>query len=1722
MNPLLIARNLRTEYLKLLRTAFHPRQEDLAEAFNSEIEKDGFLTREPFIALAQPYKIAPPLTELLPETQQRFGAISQTPYQHQAEACKRIIAGQPTIAATGTGSGKTEAFLMPILDHCFRVHQLGRPSVKALLIYPMNALANDQRDRIRKLLAGTDISFGRYTRETKMIGTRPGDAPSNERILRTEFRSQPPDLLLTNYMMLEYMLMRGDGREIFRNHQVRFIVLDEMHTYHGLLGTDVACLLRRLREALRRANPAFDPVFVGTSATLQAGEEGDPKLGIARFFSRLTGQDTSPEAVITETADTPRLPEGVQLPPAPAITEEELANFNASDSQKAAALLRKLTGATADNPASLRRLWEGSALPYLLMDWLRQPQSEEEIVRRLRERQERAGVPADTLRREIEAALLVGPCIADESPVKLRPRVHRMLRGLARFWRCTNPQCGKLLGEEVEECDLCGCRALPLALCRTCGWDFFMAAEGNPGLQPWRPRVSSPKTVFVFDPVHERMDIETEEDESGAEEDIPQKDIPQMDDADNESTFEKEEAPDAYLDPKTLQLGNRPDDLSSGDGHSPRPVRLYQGRGTRCPVCNSRYGRFDVLTPVSLGNSSALAHVSRVLMRDLPTNQQKLLVFCDSRQDAAHQARFIKGIEEHLRMRRFTYEALKDESERHDFEWLVDELYERYIKEGIFFRSKKKDQQKRDKAVIQGELLTEFAIAPRVRAGLERLGLVRVRYAGIEEDLASACFQTLCAEHLLAPKLSGYSILVLLDEIRQRMALNHELLTSRLYPGDKLSREYRIQVNRYVGVPAAFIPPGQKATARKSFRLLTTWNTRGAPTNIQQLWRQFHGDKVTADSLEAVLNWLQEREYLAWGSIGSEEESGEGWQVALDTLEFEVGRSFCHCSRCDKMASNLPPGLPCFRPRCPGTLKEWQGPVQEGNLNALMAVEAYAPTLFPAEHSAAVPDSQREEAEEGFMDKVPPRPNLLACTPTLEMGVNIGDLEAVAMRNIPPSPANYAQRSGRTGRLSRMGIVAGFSRNTPHDGYFFDHPDEIIAGAIPPPKFNLHNREAIARHVRSLILEHAELDLPSNLEKYLSEKGQLNEPQVKALVDKVAQAGAPALAVAQKLWSDIPGVTMAFLQAIAQGFPAGIRAALEDRGHLLAEAAEEVRKLGEKIELTLREKQAQDGFRDLAVRLRKDNKYAYLPRVLAEAGLLPGFAFPSDPGSVSLGYDPEVVFSGRLQAQREFAPGQIIYARGGRWRVTGVAMHRPGSNRPSGQLTFSFTLCGSCGLANKPDRDFCSRCQAPIGDDQGAGLRTFTAWDAGAFQSWEAEVAADSEEERQVKAYDIRPHPQLDTDGVRFQVGSWALELRSQEEIWFINHGAKDATALGEAKGQSPGFHLCRVCGHYFSEVERQQIADGLANDEAEPRDGRSYLGGHEKRCNGKAEPLSLGHQMKADSLRVIVPNLGQQDVEGVRWAWSFLYAMIQGAIRLFEIDEDDLEAFVLTKTVSDAENKTHEEVLDMLWIDRITGGSGILQRLAQHFPQVAAAALKHLEGHSCPNSCYRCLRSYRNQWLHKFLDWRLVFPFLRALTAEKVIGAGTIQGNQPVSSTAGPDWEEARAAGCESPQEHRLLKAIESDGMLPEPHKQYEVFDKNHLLTRADFAYLDCDPKLLIYVDGLAWHTSAKQRTHDNRISNRLQMMGYVVLRFLGTEVHNSLDTCIAQIKEARAVTTR
>ena len=192
---------------------------------------------------------------------------------------------RPTLVTTGTGSGKTESFLIPLLEHCRRQRRAGQRGIKALVLYPMNALANDQARRIARLVhthseALGDVRVGLYTGDSGKAA-----AMTETGVVEDKYamRADPPDILLTNYKMLDMLLLRREDVPLFEGagESLRYLVLDEFHTYDGAQGTDVAMLLRRLGMALgvttdERPLGAITPV--ATSATLGGGSDGGPKL----------------------------------------------------------------------------------------------------------------------------------------------------------------------------------------------------------------------------------------------------------------------------------------------------------------------------------------------------------------------------------------------------------------------------------------------------------------------------------------------------------------------------------------------------------------------------------------------------------------------------------------------------------------------------------------------------------------------------------------------------------------------------------------------------------------------------------------------------------------------------------------------------------------------------------------------------------------------------------------------------------------------------------------------------------------------------------------------------------------------------------------------------------------------------------------------------------------------------------------------------------------------------------------------------------------------------------------------------------------------------------------------------------------------------------------------------------------------------------------------------
>lgn len=231
------------------------------------------------------------------------------PYRHQAKAFARLStrgkAAEPTLITTGTGSGKTESFLIPVLDHCRRRRQQGQPGIKAILLYPMNALATDQTQRINELLtdpALAGVTAGLYIGDVAEIEYR------HVLTSRSEMRRTPPDILITNYKMLDLLLQRADDLPLWEGAEPAYVVLDEFHSYDGAQGTDVAMLLRRLAAALGLAEPGrpLGPICpVATSATLGEGDGRDGRTAIREVAEQVFGLAFDADSLVGRNATTP-------------------------------------------------------------------------------------------------------------------------------------------------------------------------------------------------------------------------------------------------------------------------------------------------------------------------------------------------------------------------------------------------------------------------------------------------------------------------------------------------------------------------------------------------------------------------------------------------------------------------------------------------------------------------------------------------------------------------------------------------------------------------------------------------------------------------------------------------------------------------------------------------------------------------------------------------------------------------------------------------------------------------------------------------------------------------------------------------------------------------------------------------------------------------------------------------------------------------------------------------------------------------------------------------------------------------------------------------------------------------------------------------------------------------------------------------------------------------
>ncbi len=1689
-----LVRHVIESYRRFLRTSFRFLDPHLRRQFEAHLQTTDVLVRGPYVTLAREFERGLTLKALVAEGllhpalldgQWPFGEAAL--YRHQELAVRAGLAGRPYLVTTGTGSGKTEAFLIPILDHCVRARERGESGVKALLLYPMNALANDQLERLRTLLARgrPAVSFGLYVQQE--AGTLDLPVPpvaGLERLNRQQIRQNPPDILLTNYKMLEYLLVRKEDRHLFTS-ALRFLVLDEIHSYRGALATEIACLIRRLKAHAGIASGRL--VGIGTSATVAEGDEG--LRALARFATILFGEEFAAADVFAErTMPGPDAGAPAWIPPAPELMADELASLDLAEEKNLVALAERLTGRSVSGsgplPSRLAPLLHGNAVVRALEEIFVRPRTVTEAAEELGARlPERENLPLGRRAAEVEAYLIVGSVGDDAHPPRLRPKLHTFFHGVYDVYLCLNPGCRTLVTQGQDRCQVCGSVAWPAVICRTCGQDF-VKARCMPHAEVPEPDTdfrSDDQTLFLTPRVH--VFAERAEEDEG-------------------------EAADDGLEAihVCLGCGRLGGPLCTACGRDTVPYRLKRGPVHKCPACGNVYTRGDVLSLLWSATAASVSVLATHHLDRLEGEDRRLLVFADNRQDAAHQAGYSAD-----RHRAFAVRHLIEDEVRRAgpsgiaLEDLPHRLVDGFRRIGLITGALTRAELEKWLRVFAYEAAAEFCRTTGRRVSLENLGLVAVEYEFLDRLVSDPRFVAAARDAGLDANEAGRLVRAMLDYMRRRRAVTFEFFQQYIdvqqRPWRELEEEpYGLRIPERDLAPKAFMLDRPKHLKRRFEGIVREGDARGTIPGLHRLAARLIGDPLLAEAfLRAATGLASKHELIEAAPIrlppSQRVPRVEPLQVAKRVIRLVPAGEGWRCPACQEWrAYSL---RTCPTPRCEqGRLEPSR--VDPGNYYVNLYRDP--PRRFRVlEHSAQISGEDRARREKDFKEG---RLDALVCTPTLELGVDIGPLRTVVLRNAPPMPANYLQRVGRAGRRLRVGFVSTFCGPGAHDRHAFEDPPWLVAGEFRPPAIRLDNRRVVMRHLRSFLLEALEAELPGRMGAFLDDVRNPTARKREELERLYAEAERrrdelvarlAALFEHDRLAGRLTAFDVDDVRPIVERFRQDMEAVFEAWWAQVQRLNEEF-KLYSTIGSTLYDKRKAAARQRAYYEITQDEERAYPLAYLADAGLLPSYQFPTDTYALDPGVpDTPTLFRPAALAIEEFAPGNLVYANnrklktiraifaGGR-ATKGVVGGR--SNLESSGLARAYYFCPACSMAAEEARNRCPACDTSMSSHVNVAF----------VEQFEAEeqrrITAD-EEVRERRRFDVR-QSLVDIDGGRVQLCEYPflpLEHRRDARVLMTNWGRRDPeTNEGER------FLICVECGRHRPVDDEQ---------------GQRWDQDHARYCPGTCEALVLGYEFKTDALVATVPPMpGTSDYdEGL--LLTVAEALLIAATTYLETEPSELGAF--------PRRLGHGQPGQVVLYETVPGGAGYLEELARTLPQAAGEAYNRIFGHDCQRACYRCLKRFGNQRWHGVLNKELVRDLLRHLRlaepcrpVEVDAGFGvTVLGRQ---IAARRDERE----GGQYPKGHIeevLLDALRRLG-VPEPARDHEVrSEQGSLVTVPDFAWPEA--RLAVYCDGYQYHGNRETLELDAMKRNFLQRQGWVVLAYWGRMILANPDRCAAEVLE-------
>lgn len=1597
-NPAKASENIKNEFVDYVSTIFSFADSDLQSQLLNELNEE--IAKGPYLEISDVFCSGKTMNELIdegvlsslfkdlekkkPDTSlyKKCLPLDRPLYLHQEMAIRNIVGGENVVISTGTGSGKTNCFLIPVINELLREkenNELG-PGVRAMFIYPMNALANDQLKNIRKILMYyPEITFGVYNGATEyderaavslyesMYSNE--EIPElqhrleNEILSRDMMKETPPNILFTNYAMLEHLLLRPNDDVLFSNSNFKFVVLDEAHVYTGATGIETSLLLRRLKA--RITDTFSSPQFILTSATLGSNETFDDD--ILKFANNLCGEEFSKECIIRSTREK-YVPTGLEK-----NYPDELFRELGDESNFVSDVLIK-HGFDIDATKSE---------PELLYDFL----LTSDMYSRMRMSISRI-TDIDELMKilnfDLDTAIAaVSICTRANKNGKslVDARYHYFIRSLEGCFLAFSPN-KKLFLNRRKQYEHNGEQyaVFEIAVCNNCGKYAIVGEESSDRLVQTN---KSENLQFFF---------------------LSEQDNDEIEDEDEEDTAKKVDKDEFALcihcGMLFLKKDGVPDKCDCGLSDYINVTRARNlTTGARCGNCHTGvYSRFY------LGNDAATAVLATALYEELPEIEYKsempsqakknlfsqavmksqkketkftgrqFLAFSDSRQEAAKFACYLeKSYSEFLR-RRGICQVINTEKENlsssvHTISDYVSLLTNFFTTKKSFAKSNIDDSNltlaSRKNAWVA--MLNELA-RYNSSTSLTSLGILQFSYLGNTPEIVEAVAEQYNVNKDVVRNLLDLLVFEIVKTGAVRCDSDSDI--------DDNDREY------------IFYSPSQRFIKKNkdsdSKITISGWMPKAKHGKNNEYYKSSKlyyvtkslgiSQKEAVDFLEQYFDFLIDSESNKFHLVSPNKDGlyvipAKYFKVLIPEGQDAI---WYRCSKCGRVSPFSIKGH-CSTLRCDGKLEEIKPEnIRKDNHYAKLYYSDRMSPLFIKEHTAQLSKKEGAEYQEQFIKK---EINALSCSTTFEMGVDVGDLETVFLRDVPPLPSNYAQRAGRAGRsLNAAAYALTFAKLSSHDLSFYNNPEKMIQGTILPPLFKVDNEKIVRRHVYDVALGMYFKLQPkqyngNNAEKFINEKGYIDfENWLRNKPDRLRD-------LLKRSIPDIDGLH----QRIGLEEFSWLDDFIGENGvftQLLNEYEGNVDNFNKLI--TYYKKKNELNQADICNRRLEIYKKNNLIDFLSRGNILPRYGFPVD--TVELEQNTTAKNINKLRLSRDLQVAIAEYA-------------------PSSEIVADGRLYTSRYIKKaqigKENRDwhtaYIAKCKNPACNTMNYSLTPITKSGVACMSCGDKLMKFDFFESIEPRNGFVTEHHDKDVPMTKqeknyktedFYIGNKAAKTIEKYYYKFGTVYVKVESTTNDSLmvKSTTNFYVCPKCGYAIASDE--SIGDSKQEKlmkSAFPPLNITTPKAHESlyftgNCDCKdLKRRTLHHVFNTDVAKISF----SVDTSNYKKMISTMYAILFSVAQEMNIERRDIKA-CLSLAIDNSQKYS------IIIYDAVPGGAGHSRRLATKdgvlLLEIFRAALKRVEDCNCDPSCYNCLRSYENQRIHDTLDRKLAADFLLPL----------------------------------------------------------------------------------------------------------------------------------------------